>query len=133
MVKNHILNSTTQKRVEGEENGSKDRKALCKSMNNAIYGKTIENVKDRTDVRLVNKKEYLKCISKPRWMSHKIFDNNLVPMRKSKVALKRSKPPYTGVCILELSKICKNSIMVTLKINMTTNLLLSYCLLTLTI
>ena len=76
MVKNHILNSTTQKRVEEEENGSKDRKALRKSMNNAIYGKTLENVKDRIDVRLVNKKEYLKCISKPRWMSHKIFDNN---------------------------------------------------------
>ena len=66
MVKNHILNSTTQKRVEEEENGSKDRKALRKSMNNAIYGKTLENVKDRIDVRLVNKKEYLKCISKPR-------------------------------------------------------------------
>ena len=38
-------------------------------------------------------------------MSHKIFDNNLVVIRKSKVALKPSKPAYIGMCILELSKV----------------------------
>ena len=37
-------------------------------------------------------------------MSHKIFDNNLVAIQKSKVALKLNKPAYTGMCILELSK-----------------------------
>ena len=48
-------------------------------MNNAIYGKAMENLRNRTDVKLVNnKKDYLKCTSKPRYMSHKIFDNNLV-------------------------------------------------------
>ena len=38
-------------------------------------------------------------------MSQKIFDNNLVPMRKSKVSLKLNKPAYIGTCILELSKV----------------------------
>ena len=38
-------------------------------------------------------------------MSHKTFDNNLVAKRKSKVSLKLNKPAYTGICILELSKI----------------------------
>ena len=38
-------------------------------------------------------------------MSHKIFDNNLVAIRKSKVALKLNKPAYTGMCILKLIKI----------------------------
>ena len=38
-------------------------------------------------------------------MLHKIFDNNLVVIRKSKVSLKGNKPPYIGMCILELSKI----------------------------
>ena len=48
-------------------------------MNNAIYGKAMENLRNRTDVKLVNnKKDYLKRTSKPRYMSHKIFDNNLV-------------------------------------------------------
>ena len=38
-------------------------------------------------------------------MMHKIFDNNLVVKRKSKLALKLNKPAYIGMCILELSKV----------------------------
>ena len=38
-------------------------------------------------------------------MSHKIFDKNLVVTRKSKLALKLSKPAYIVMCILELSKV----------------------------
>ena len=38
-------------------------------------------------------------------MSHKIFDNNLVTIWKSKVALKLNKSAYIGMCILELSKV----------------------------
>ena len=38
-------------------------------------------------------------------MSHKILDNNLVAIQKTEVALKLNKPVYTGVCILELSKV----------------------------
>ena len=38
-------------------------------------------------------------------MLHKIFDNNLVAIRKSKLALKLNKPVYIGMCILDLSKI----------------------------
>ena len=38
-------------------------------------------------------------------MSHKIFDNSLVAIHKSKLALKRNKPACIGMCILELSKL----------------------------
>ena len=38
-------------------------------------------------------------------MSHKIFDNELVVIRKNKVTLTLNKPAYTGMCILELSKV----------------------------
>ena len=66
----------------------------------------MENLRSRIDVRLENnEKDYLKCSSKPSYMSHKIFDNNLVAIRKSKVALKLNKPAYIGMCIFELSKI----------------------------
>ena len=66
----------------------------------------MENLRSRIDVRLENnEKDYLKCSSKPSYMSHKIFDNNLVAIRKSKVALKLNKPAYIGMCILELSNI----------------------------
>ena len=66
----------------------------------------MENLKNRIDVKLVNnEKDYLKCTSKPSYMSHKIFDNNLVAINKSKVALKLNKPSYIEMCILELSTI----------------------------
>ena len=56
-------------------------------MNNAIYGKTMDNLKNRIDIKLLkNEKDYLKCTSKPSYMSHKIFDNNLVVIHKSKLA-----------------------------------------------
>ena len=67
----------------------------------------MENLRNRIDVKLVNKdKDYLKCTSKPSYMSHKIFDlDNLVAICKSKVALKLNKPAYIGMCIIELSKV----------------------------
>ena len=38
-------------------------------------------------------------------MLHNIFDNNLVVIHKSKVALKLNKPAFIGMCVFELSKI----------------------------
>ena len=38
-------------------------------------------------------------------MSHKIFDINLVEIRKSKLAVKFYKLAHIGMCILELSKV----------------------------
>ena len=78
-----------QKRIEAEINGGKDGKALYKLMDNAVYRKAMENMKNRSDVKLVNKeKEYLKCTTKPSYMLHKLFDNNLVAIRKSKKFIK---------------------------------------------
>ena len=75
-------------------------------MNNAVYSKTMEDLRNRIGVKLVNNEnDYLKRTSKPSYMSHKMFDNNLVATRKGKVSLKLNKPAYTGMCILELSKV----------------------------
>ena len=64
-------------------------------MNNAVYGKAMENLRNRIDVKLVsNKKDYLKWTSKPSYMTHKIFDNDLVAIRKNKAALTLNKPAY---------------------------------------
>ena len=95
----------TQKRIEAEKNKEKDGKELYKLMNNGIYGKTMKNLRNKMDVKLVNnKKDYLKCTWKSSYMSDKIFDNNSVAMWKTIVALKLNKPVYIGMCILELSK-----------------------------
>ena len=71
---------------------------MYKLMNNAMYGKTMKNLK-KIDVKLVGKK----WTSKPSYISHKVFDNNLVVMRKSKVTLKLNIPAYFGMCLLDLS------------------------------
>ena len=53
-------------------------------MNNAVFGKTMENLRNRIDVKLVsNKNDCLKWTSKPSYMSHKIFDNDLVAIHKN--------------------------------------------------
>ena len=79
-------------------------------MTNTIYGKTMENVRNRISVKLVNSEKDFKCTWKPRYMSHKIFDNNLVAIRKSKLALKLNKPAYIGMCVLELSLLSINAL-----------------------
>ena len=66
----------------------------------------MENVKNRINVKLTNnEKDFLKCIAKLSNISHKIFHNNVVAIRKRKAALKLDKPVYIGMCILELSKV----------------------------
>ena len=66
----------------------------------------MENLRNKTDVKLVkNEEDYLKFTSKLSYMSHNIFDNNLAAIHNSKIALKLIKPAYTGICILELSKV----------------------------
>ena len=59
--------------IEAEKNNDKDGKALHKLMNNAIYGKTMGNLKNRIDAELVNnKKIYLKCTSKQSYVTQSI-------------------------------------------------------------
>ena len=85
---------------------AKDEKTLLKLINNEVFGKTMENVRNRIDLTLVsNEKDYLKWTSKPRYMSHKIFEINLGAIRKNKVTLTLNKPAYIRICILELSKL----------------------------
>ena len=74
-------------------------------MNNAVYRKGMESLRNRIDVKLVKtKNDYLNWTSKPSYISHKTFDNDLVAIRKNKVRLMLNKPAYIGMCILELSK-----------------------------
>ena len=62
-------------------------------MNNAAYEKTMENLRNRIDVKLVsNKRGDLKWTYKPSYMSYKTFDNELVAIRKNKVILTLNKP-----------------------------------------
>ena len=80
-------------------------KNFFKLMNNSVFGKTMENLRKRVDVRLVtNKEKFLKLSSKPSYVSAKIFNENLVAVHKIKETLLMNRPSYVGACILDLSK-----------------------------
>ena len=53
-----------------------------------VYGKAMENIRNRIDVRLAtNKKDYLKSTSKSSYFSRRVFENDLVTIRKNIVTL----------------------------------------------
>ena len=80
-------------------------KEFFKLMNNSVFGKTMENLRKRVDVRLItNEKKLLKMASKPTYISNKIFNDNLVAVHKIKETLTLNRPAYVGMCILDLSK-----------------------------
>ena len=84
--------------------------SLFKLMNNAVYGKCLENVRGRRNVKLVTKwggrygAEAL--ISSPNFHSESIFDENLVAIQLNKTHICLNKPIYVGFSVLDISKTC---------------------------
>ena len=70
-----------------------------------VYGKTMENVRKRINIRLVNnEKDFLKYTSRPTHILHKIFDKNYAAIHDIKPVLALNKPIYIGFNVLDLSK-----------------------------
>ena len=96
------INFNTKKRTQAKNSFEKD---FFKLMNNSVFGKTMENIRKRVDVRLItDEKKLLKMVSKPTYVSSKIFNENLVAVHKIKETLTLNRPAYIGMCILDLSK-----------------------------
>ena len=80
-------------------------KYFFKLMINIVYGKTIENLRRRINVRIVNnEKDYLKYISRPTHITHKRYGKNHAAIHEIKPVIKLNKPIYVGFTVLELSK-----------------------------
>jgi len=79
-------------------------------MNNALFGKTMENVQNHVDVKLLTKWDGQygaeALIAKPNFHSRSIFSENLIAVELHKLEVKFNKPIYVGMCILDISKIC---------------------------
>ena len=75
-------------------------------MNNAVFGKTMENIRKHRNIKLVTAEErYLKTIMKANFKSGIQFDENLMGYEMGKINVKMNKPVYLGQAILDLSKI----------------------------
>ena len=74
-------------------------------MINSVYGKTMENLRKRIIVRLVNnEKDFLKYTSRPTYIIYKIFGEDYAAIHEIKPVLILSKPIYIGFTVLDLSK-----------------------------
>ena len=80
-------------------------KNFFKLMNNSVFGKTMENVRNHRDIKLVTSdKRRKRLISEPNYHSHKKFSNHLMVIETKKIRVKMIKPLYLGVSILDISK-----------------------------
>lgn len=81
-------------------------KDFYKLMNNSVFGKTMENLRKRVDIQLINREQrLLKVTAKPGFKSFKIFNNDLASVELTKQNLILNRPIYVGFSILELSKV----------------------------
>ena len=92
----------TDLRTAGKNDFEKD---FFKLMNNSVFGKTMENIRNRVDRRLVNEeKQAKKLVSEPTFEGRKIFCADLAAVHMKRTKIMFDKPIYVGFCILNLSK-----------------------------
>ena len=96
------IDLNTRLRAKASNDFEKD---FFKLMNNSVFGKTMENIRNRVDIRLVTRVSQAKKLTcKPNYQHQTIFSKNLAAVHMKKVSLKFNKPVYLGMSILDLSK-----------------------------
>ena len=76
-----------------------------KLINNSVFGKTSENVRNHRDIKLVTSdKRRKRLVSEPNYHSHKNFSEHLMAIEMKKTKVKMIKPLCLGMSILDISK-----------------------------
>ena len=97
------INHNTKLRQKGKNDFEKD---FFKLMNNACFGKTMENVRKRASIEIITSDEQRqKIIKKHNFRSEIIFSENFSVARMAKSKINLDKPIYIGFAVLELSKL----------------------------
>ena len=97
------IDFNTEKRMNAANDFEKD---FFKLMINSVYGKTMENLRKRINVRLVNNaKDFLKYTNRPTYVTHKIFGKDYNAFPEIKQVLVLNKPVSVEFTVLELSKL----------------------------
>ena len=96
------IDMNTKLRKEAKNEYEKD---FFKLMNNSVFGKTMENVRNHRDIKLVTSdKRRKRLVSEPNYHSHKKFSEHLMAIEMKKTRVKMVKPLYLGMSILDISK-----------------------------
>ena len=96
------IEMNTELRKKAKDDFEKD---FFKLMNNAVFGKPMENVRKNKDIKLVTTdKKRNKLVSEPNYHAIKCFSENLVAIEMRKTKVKMNKPIYVGMAILDISK-----------------------------
>ena len=97
--------SNTASRINAKNEFEKD---FYKLMNNSVFGKTMENVRERSKIKIVNgqnTEKLEKLIAKPNYKGAFVFeDSNLVSVNMGESTVLLNKPIYLGQAILDISK-----------------------------
>ena len=101
-LKSYIdLNTNLQAKATNEAD-----KDMYKLLNNAVFGKTCENLLNRTEYKLVSsREEALKLIAKPTFKDYTEYNKKLAGIHLDPYSVTSNKPSYVGVAILDLSKV----------------------------
>ena len=96
------IDFNTEKTTNADNDFEKD---FFKLIINSVYGKTMENLRKRINVRLVSsEKDFLKYTCRPTYVTHQIFDKDYAATHETKPVLIINKPVYVGFTVLDLSK-----------------------------
>ena len=99
-MKSYIMKNTTERTKAKNE----FEKLFYKLMNNSVYGKTLENVRNRIKFRLISSEE--KCLSiRNKRIKYTIFNENLIGVHLCKQQVVLNKPIFIGQTVLDESKL----------------------------
>ena len=95
-----MLNTRLRKAAKNEF-----EKDFFKFMNNSVFGKTMENIRNHKDMKLVTSdKKYLRYVMKPNFSNGFPFFKHLLVVEMGKTEIKMNKPMHLGQALLDLSK-----------------------------
>ena len=94
------MNTKLRKKAQNEF-----EKDFFRLMNNSVFGKAIENVRNHRDIKLVTSdKRRKRLVSEPNYHSHKNFSDHLMAIEMKKTKVTVAKPLYLGMSKLDISK-----------------------------
>ena len=92
----------TKLRKEAKNDFEKD---FFKLMNNAVFGKTVENVRMHKDIKVVTTDKWRNQLAlEPNYHTTKYISENLMAIEKKKIKVKLNKPIYFGMSMLDIRK-----------------------------